>query len=120
MSVFERVREFGVMMSLGMKPRQVVALVVQEAALLATVGIILGGVLGSALTLYFASAGMDLGNWAEGAAAIGMTTTVVYSKLTVANVVLSNLSVLIVVMLVALYPALHAARLRPVEAVRHV
>ncbi|MCP5120762.1 MAG: ABC transporter permease, partial [bacterium] len=42
MSVFERVREFGVMMSLGMRPRQVVALVVQEAALLASVGIILG------------------------------------------------------------------------------
>jgi ABC-type lipoprotein release transport system permease subunit len=34
--------------------------------------------------------------------------------------VLSNLSVLAVVVLVGLYPAMHASRLRPVEAIRHV
>ena len=120
MSVFERIREFGVMMSLGMKPRQVVRLVVLEAAVLGLVSVLIGGVLGSAVTLYFAETGMDLADWAEGAAALGMTTTVVAPKLTWANVVLSNLSVLVVVMLVSLYPALHAARLQPVEAVRHV
>jgi ABC-type lipoprotein release transport system permease subunit len=120
MSVFERVREFGVMMALGMKPRQIVRLVIQEAAFLGLVGIAVGGLLGSATTLAFAASGMDLSGYAEGAAAIGMTSTVVYPKLTTANVVLSNLSVLAVVMLVALYPALRAARLQPVEAIRHV
>ena len=120
MSVFERVREFGVMMSLGMKPRQVIRLVVLEAALLAVVGILIGGAIGSAFTLYYASAGMDLASWAEGAAAIGMTSTVAYPKLTALNLGLSSLAVLFVVMLVSLYPAVHAARLRPVEAIRHV
>ncbi len=120
MSVFERVREFGVMMSLGAKPRQVVWLVVQEAALLGLVSMAIGGLIGCALTLYYASAGMDFSAWAEGAAAIGMTTTVAYPKLTAANLVLSNLSVLAVVMIVSLYPAVRAARLRPVEAIRHV
>ncbi len=120
MSVFERVREFGVMMSLGMKPRQVVRLVVMEAFLLGAVGVVFGGLLGSALTLYFEAVGMDFGAWAEGAAALGLTTTVTYPKLTAANLILSNSSVLLVVVLVALYPALHAARLEPVEAMRHV
>jgi len=120
MSIFERVREFGVMMSLGMKPRQVVRLVVMEAALLGLVGALVGAALGSAITLYYASVGMDFASWAEGAAALGMTTTVAYPKLTAANLVVSNISVLFVVMLVALYPAVHAARLRPVEAIRHV
>ena len=103
-----------------MKPRQVVRLVVLEAALLAVVGILIGGAIGSAFTLYYASAGMDLASWAEGAAAVGMTSTVAYPKLTALNLGLSSLAVLIVVLLVSLYPAVHAARLRPVEAIRHV
>ena len=120
MSVFERVREFGVMMALGTRPRQVVQLVVTEAAVLAAVGIAVGGTLGSLLTLYFAENGIDLSSFAAGAASIGITTTMVYSRLTVANVVLSNLAVFVLVVLVALYPAVHAARLRPVDAIRHV
>lgn len=120
MSVFERVREFGIMMSLGMKPRQVVGLVVQEAVVLGLVGLVAGSLLGSALSAYYGSAGMNFANWAEGAAALGMTTAVTYPKLTVANLLSSNLSVLAVVLLVALYPATRAARLRPVEAIRHL
>jgi ABC-type lipoprotein release transport system permease subunit len=120
MSVFERVREFGVMMALGTRPRQVVLLVVLEAGLLALVGVAIGGTLGSLATLYFARAGIDLASFAEGAASIGITTTTVHSKLTAANLVLSNLAVFGLVVLVSLYPAAHAARLRPVEAIRHV
>lgn len=120
MSVFERVREFGVMMALGTRPRQVVLLVVLEATVLALVGIGVGGAFGSLATFYFAEAGINLSSFAEGAASIGITTTTVYSKLTVGNVVLSNLAVFVLVVLVSLYPAVHAARLRPVEAIRHV
>jgi putative ABC transport system permease protein len=120
MSVFERVREFGVMMALGTKPRQIVKLVAEEAFLLGLVGVAIGSAIGVTASVYFAREGMNLSAWAEGAAALGMTSTVVYTKLTAANVVLSNLSVLAVVMLVGLYPAMHASRLRPVEAIRHV
>ena len=120
MSVFERVREFGVMMALGTRPRQVVLLVVLEAVVLALVGIAVGGTLGSLATLYFSKAGINLASFAEGAASIGITTTTVYSKLTIANVVLSNLAVFVLVVLVSVQPAVHAARLRPVEAIRHV
>ncbi len=120
MSVFERVREFGVMMALGTRPRQVVVLVVLEVGRPALVGIGVGGTLGSLSTLYFAEAGINLLPFAEGAASIGITTTTLYSKLTVANVVLLILAVFLLVVLVSLYPAVHAARLRPVEAIRHV
>lgn len=120
MSVFERVREFGVMMALGTRPRQVVLFVVLEAAVLAMVGMAVGGTLGSLATLYFAEAGINLASFAEGAASIGITTTTIYSKLTVANVVLSNLAVFALVVLVSIHPAVHAARLPPVEAIRHV
>ena len=120
MSIFERVREFGVMMALGMKPRQVVRLVVFEALALGLIGIAAGTLIGSAASLYFAHDGIDLTSFAAGAAALGITSSRVYSVLTVANVVYSNLAILAVVLLVSLYPAVHASHLRPVEAIRHV
>ncbi|HXJ17832.1 MAG TPA: ABC transporter permease [Candidatus Polarisedimenticolia bacterium] len=120
MSVFERVREFGVMMALGTRPRQIIKLVVEEALALGLVGIVAGSLIGSALTQYFARHGINLSSFSAGAAALGITSSRVYSELTLGNLVYSNLAVLAVVMLVALYPAVHAAGLRPVEAIRHV
>lgn len=120
MSIFERVREFGVMMALGTKPREIVKLVVEEAFGLGLVGILAGTLLGSTLTQYFARRGIDLSSFSSGAAALGITTSRVYSELTISNLLYSNLAVLTVVLLVSLYPAFHAARLRPVQAIRHV
>ncbi|HTT64812.1 MAG TPA: ABC transporter permease [Bryobacteraceae bacterium] len=120
MSVFERVREFGVMMALGAKPRQVVRLVIQESGALALLGVALGATLGSAATILIAYTGLDLSHYAAGASALGITTTVIRPELTSQNVIVSCLSVMLVVLLVALYPAIKAARLRPVEAIRHI
>ena len=120
MSVFERVHEFGVMMALGTKPRQVVRLVMQESAVLAVASVALGAALGSAATILFAHIGIDLSNYAAGASALGITTTVIYPVLTLRNVIVADLSVVAVVLLVALYPAVKAAHLKPVAAIRHI
>jgi ABC-type antimicrobial peptide transport system permease subunit len=120
MSVFERVREFGVMMALGTRPRQVVRLVVQEAAVLALMGAALGALLGSVSLIVFAHTGIDLSRYAAGASALGITTTVIHPELTSRNLIFSDLSVVAVVLLVAFYPAFKAARLRPVEAIRNI
>ncbi|MGH9681057.1 MAG: ABC transporter permease [Candidatus Acidiferrales bacterium] len=120
MSIFERIQEFGVMMALGTKPRQIIKLVMEEALVLGLVGIATGSLIGAAFTQYYAKRGINLSSFSAGAAALGITTSRVYSQLTAANLLYSNLAVLVVVLLVSLYPAFHAARLRPVEAIRHV
>lgn len=120
MSIFERIREFGVMMALGTKPRQIIRLVLGEAFVLGLVGMLGGSILGSALTLYFAREGINLSAFSAGAASLGITSSRVFAELTATNLLYSNLAVFSVVLLVALYPAVHAARLRPVEAISHV
>ena len=120
MSIFERVHEFGVMMALGTKPRQIVGLIVQEAFVLALVGILIGAGLGVGVTIYFAHAGINLSGFTEGAATFGITATTVYARLLSGNVIYMTLSVLVLVLLAAIYPAARAARLKPVEAIRHV
>jgi putative ABC transport system permease protein len=120
MSIFERTREFGVMMALGTKPGQIVRLVLEEAIGLGLVGVAAGGVLGSAATIFFAKQGINLKAVSAGLAATGITSNVVYTELTAVNLISSSLAVFAVAMVVALFPAIRASRLKPVEAIRYV
>ena len=60
MAVFERTRELGMLMALGMRPAQVIGLIIAEAAGLACASLILGGAIHSA-SVVFANRGLDLG-----------------------------------------------------------
>ena len=60
MSVLERTREIGTMMSVGVRRRQILALFLLEAGLLGLLGGILGAAGGGAFILYYARHGMTI------------------------------------------------------------
>ncbi len=60
MSVFERVGEFGTMVALGNRRRQLRALILTEAAMLGLIGAILGVALGAALALLISAIGIPM------------------------------------------------------------
>ena len=70
MAVFERTREFGMLMALGMGPAQVIGLVISEAAGLACVSLVLGAALGSPLLWYLQARGLDVGGKTGGVVTI--------------------------------------------------
>ena len=116
MSVFERTREIGVLASLGMKGRQIMALFLFEAVILAVFGVLVGLILGLGAVTYFARVGISFS--AETAAmvegmAMGTTLKGGYAP---DQFVILSLLLLFVVSLVSLYPAWYASRLEPVEA----
>ena len=118
MAVFERIREFGLMKSLGMKPWWILREVLTESFLLLITGMIIGNVL-SFLSIYLLSAnGIDLSALAAGAEYAGMSR-VIYPALQIKDVLVSNMMVMILGLVVSAYPATKAARFTPVEALAH-
>ncbi len=115
MAVMERIREFGLVKSLGMRPRQIVALVVTEAILILVIGIVIGNLTGYVSIWALARHGIDLSVFAAGADRFSIPR-VIYPALHLKEVVRANLVVLILGLLVSLYPALRAARITPVKA----
>ena len=121
MSVVERTREFGVMMALGQNGKQLFAVVLTEAVILALVSAVLGVAVGMGLHTWVASVGIDMGAMAEDYQIAGIVMEGrIYSTLTVWVVTKWTLVVMGLVLASAVYPALRAARLNPLEAMHHV
>ena len=66
MSVFERIREMGILASLGMKGRQIMTMILIEAVILAVVGIGVGAILGTAFVGYLATVGFEFQGMGRG------------------------------------------------------
>jgi ABC-type lipoprotein release transport system permease subunit len=118
MSVFERMREIGILMAVGLRPGRLVGLITAESMLLTFLGLAIG--YGAAVACVLAlHDGIDMSLWAEGLTAVGVGTRIV--PVIRANDVVVPVAVAWVTALVAsLWPALRAARLRPAEAVRRI
>jgi putative ABC transport system permease protein len=119
MAIFERTREFGVLMAIGTTPGRLTKLLLIESMTMTLVGIVAGIIIGSLLTLYFQSHGFDI----SGASAsellnqFGITGRI-YPKLSWISAISGPLAVLIITFLAALYPALKVRRMKPAEAMR--
>ena len=118
MAVFERVREIGLMLALGMRPLVIVLQVIVESLLLLVIGLALGSLVGWLTVLPFED-GMDLSVVAEGMEMYGMSS-VLYPELTLDDVLLANVVVLTLGFLASLSPAWRASRYEPMEALRKV
>jgi ABC-type lipoprotein release transport system permease subunit len=118
MAVFERMREFGLMKALGMKPWWILQEVLTESFLLLICGLIVGNTLGFLSIYALSGSGIDLSALAAGAEYAGMSR-IIYPVITVKDVLVANFTVLLLGLLVSLYPAIKASRFTPVEALAH-
>jgi ABC-type lipoprotein release transport system permease subunit len=115
MSVFERTREIGILSAIGMKPWRIMVMFFIESLLLAVGGIIIGLILGGLMVYYASTVGFYIGNMGITGILLGER---IYAYLTVKDTVSLAIVAFIVTLLAALYPALLAARMEPVAALR--
>jgi ABC-type lipoprotein release transport system permease subunit len=117
MSVFERVREMGILAALGMKGRQIRLMFLLEAATLAVIGIAVGIVIGAACVAYLATTGIPIGDKMAAVAGSNFAlSATMYGRFELTSFINLSLATLIVVVLASLYPAWYAAHLEPIKA----
>jgi len=117
MSVFERTREIGILTAIGMKGRQIIALFLTEASILAFVGLAFGLLLGWGISTYFSNVGVYFGDLGISGFYLGDR---IYPFLTLQATINLTITSLIITLIASLYPARMASRMEPVEALHGV
>jgi ABC-type lipoprotein release transport system permease subunit len=120
MSVFERIRELGIMKAVGVSPWQLMLLIYAETFIQVSAAGILAGLSGFSLSRYFEHNGIDLSSLAEGASFGGVAVDPVWKAyLTPESVTVPIIFLFIISFLAVLYPAVKAALIQPVKAIHH-
>ncbi|MGE3262086.1 MAG: ABC transporter permease [Bacteriovoracia bacterium] len=122
MSVFERTREFGVMIALGTTPWQLRALVVLESLVLGFVASVAGVLLGAAVVAYHQKYGFDLKPFLGDHSSLDQfrLDLTIYPVFKFVPFLKSVGTMMGFIVLAGLYPAWRASMLKPVEAMRSV
>jgi ABC-type lipoprotein release transport system permease subunit len=119
MCIFERTREFGVLVAIGTTPGRLTKLLLIESTAMTMVGIVIGIIAGSLITWYFQVHGIVISGTSELLSQYGMPERM-FPQLSLLSVSIGPGAVLVITLLTALYPALKVRRLGPVEAMRAV
>lgn len=115
MSLHERMFEFGVLRAVGTRAMAMGRLIIFEAGALAMVSIILGAILGLIATYIVMQTGINY----TGIEFAGVTfRKLLYPVLDVDQFLIYPAAVFIFTLIVALYPAAYAGRMKPAEAMR--
>lgn len=119
MAVFERMREFGVLAAIGMRPAAVIGMVLVEVAALALVSLLAALLLGAPLLHFVVGRGLDLSSLTGGFSLSGVAVgpilrgAWVFSEFAVAAALLVACA-----LLAGLWPAGRAARADPARLTR--
>ncbi len=118
MAVYERTREIGMLMAIGMSRRRVMAEVVLESVLVTAMGLVAGVALAVAGTAAL-SDGIDLSAWSAGLSKFGVSPRIV-PVLRASDLWIPSVVALVSAVVASAWPAHRAVSERPAEALRHV
>ncbi len=119
MSIFDRVKEYGVMLAIGLKPSSLRKMIILESTWLAFIAAIFAALIGYPAARYFEVNGLDFTSLVDEFSLSGMNMTPILHAGVESNQFLAPILFLILMMpLAALYPSKVAAKLQPLDALR--
>lgn len=115
MALYERMFEFGVMRALGTRPFTMAIMIISEACVLALISIIIGTLIGFGVSYFFSLRGLDY----TGIEFSGVTILEpIYTVISFNQYVKYPLWVFLFAVIASIYPAVYAARIKPVKALK--
>lgn len=117
MSTFERTKELGVLAALGTRPRRLLALILTEALLQGAISFVVGVTIAAAFLYGFGT--IDLSGFVQGDIMGTRMPTLVELHLEPGSIKRALIVAFGTMFFGSVIPALRAARLRPVDAMRH-
>jgi putative ABC transport system permease protein len=106
MSVTERIKEIGIMRSIGAQKKEVMAMFLYEAVILGVLGSIIGGVMSL------------IGGYAISTLML-QTTKYLFVASSLIHIAYGMIFGIIICLICGIYPAWRAANLNPIDALRH-
>jgi len=115
MSLYERMFEFGVLRAVGTRPMNMAILIIFEAGALAVISSVVGCFIGGTLIHVFSKVGLDYSDTEFVNVAI---IDRIYPVMEIYQFIVYPLALVLFTMIVAIYPATHAAGMSPAKAMK--
>ena len=113
MSIYERTYEFGVIIAIGTRRLSVFTLILVEGFVLCIGSLLVGSVLGAAITVVMGNVGIDYGSMELSGVALAEILRPELRMLQFTNI---PFAVFMMTMVACIYPAIHASRIVPATA----
>ncbi len=115
MSVFDRTREFGVLMAVGMQKYRIFILILYEGLFLGVLGALLGVIASVTLILILNHTGLDLSMMSDALSGYGVDT-MLYPRVKLSEYQYIVMMVVFASLVAAIYPARQVLKKQPVQA----
>lgn len=119
MAVFERRKELGMLMAIGMNKSKVFILILTETLMLSCVGAPTGMLLGALTVKITSTTGIDLSIVGEGLQSVGLGN-IVYPVIDPWFYLFIGVLVFVFTLIAAIYPSKKALKLKPTETIRTI
>lgn len=120
MAVLERTKEIGILRAIGMYKRKIFLMIVLETTMISLVSAPVGLIAGFLTNVYFEkTGGMDLSQYAGALEQYG-GDAIFYPEIAQSTYFFLMLVVIMTALMGAIYPAIKAVNLKPLEAIRKV